>query len=154
MAWDEWEQLKQGAGRQSSVPTQLAQHPAGEGPGATPAAGGTGGLKSSRQAWNRAGEGVGSLREGIGKALNRLEDGQHGLAGETGCLAAGAQKDVYESWVRYVKAVNERCGGVKKALEKAGRDLLTTDEAARPSFTVIDAGYADTPVIGGRNSGR
>uniref|UniRef100_A0AAU3GRW1 Uncharacterized protein n=1 Tax=Streptomyces sp. NBC_01401 TaxID=2903854 RepID=A0AAU3GRW1_9ACTN len=154
MAWDEWEQLKQDASRQSSTPTQLEQHPAGEVPGPTPAGGGSGGLKSSRQAWNRAGEGVGSLREGIGKALNRLEDGQHGLAGETGCLAAGAQKDVYESWVRYVKAVNERCGGVKKVLEKAGRDLLTTDEAVRPSFGAIDTAYADTPAVGGRNPGR
>ncbi|WP_406146525.1 hypothetical protein [Streptomyces sp. NBC_01012] len=154
MAWDEWEQLKQAAGRQSSTPTQLDQHQAGEGPGPTPAGGGTGGLKSSRQAWNRAGEGVGSLREGIGKALNRLEDGQHGLAGETGCLAAGAQKDVYESWARYVKAVNGRCGRVKKVLEKAGRDLLTTEDAITSSFDAIDIAYADTPAIGGRNPGR
>ncbi|WP_329206909.1 hypothetical protein OG893_22150 [Streptomyces sp. NBC_01696] len=138
MAWDEWEQLKQGAG----------QPPAGEGPGRP------GGLKSVQRAWNRAGAGVGGLREGIGKALVQLEDGQSGLGSGAGCLSSGAQTEVYDSWARYVTAVDGRCDRVRTLLEQAGRDLFTTDEAVRASFGAMEALYADTPAVGGQRPGR
>lgn len=156
MAWDEWEQLKtEAAGRQS--PGMRIDHL--DGPGASGGEGGatssvTGGLKSTKAAWNKAGEGVGGLREGIGKALKRLEDGQAGLGSDAGCLCTGAQNDVYDSWVRYVKSVNERCGSIKDVLEKVGHDLLGTDEAVRSALAAIDTKYADTPAVGGQSAGR
>jgi hypothetical protein len=154
VVWDEWEQLKaQAAGRQP-VGMQIDQlpGPGGSGGGATSSV--TGGLKSTKAAWNKAGEGVGGLREGIGKALNRLEAGQNGLAADNGCLCTGAQKDVYDSWARYVKSVDERCGSIKDVMEKVGHDLLGTDESVRYAFGAIDSTYADTPAVGGQGTGR
>ncbi|MHB9859445.1 hypothetical protein [Streptomyces sp. YIM S03343] len=112
------------------------------------------GLKSTKAAWNKAGEGVGGLRDEISKALTKLSDGQKGLGDDAGCLTAGAQQEVYRSWARYVKSVNERCGGVKEVLEQVGHDLLLTDEGVRAAFGNVDLKYADTPALGGHRSGR
>lgn len=154
MAWDEWEQLKTRAAERRPVGTRIDHlpDPNGGGGGATSSV--TGGLKSTKAAWNKAGEGVDGLREGIGKALHRLEDGQKGLNVDEGCRCTGAQKDVYDSWARYVKSVDERCGSIKDVLEKVGHDLLGTDEAVRSAFAAIDTKYADTPAIGGHGTGR
>lgn len=154
MVWDEWEQLKTRAAEQQSAGMQLNQLPAegGSGGGATSSV--TGGLKFTKAAWTKAGEGVGELREGIGKALTRLQEGQGGLDAAAGCLCTGAQKDVYASWERYVKGVDKRCGSIKEILEQVGHDLLLTDESVRSAFKAIDAAYADTPAIGGYDAGR
>ncbi|MEE1793091.1 hypothetical protein PUR28_20430 [Streptomyces sp. BE308] len=153
MAWDEWEQLKHEAAQRHGTQMQLNQYLPGDGPAAPSTSAVTAGLQSNKQAWNKAGEGVGGLREGLGKALTRLTDGQQG-ADAAGCLTAGAQKDVYSSWARYVRSVDERCGSVKEALERAGHDLLRTDDAVRGAFTAIDSRYADTHAVGGQAPGR
>ncbi|MEV3853716.1 hypothetical protein AB0J38_05235 [Streptomyces sp. NPDC050095] len=154
MAWDEWEQLKTQAAERHSTGMQIDHLAEPDGGGGSATSGVTQGLKSTKAAWNKAGEGVGELREGIGKALTRLQDGQKGLDADAGCLTVGAQKDVYDSWVRYVKSVNERCGSVKEVLEQVGHDLLITDESVRSAFGAIDTKYADTPAVGGQGAGR
>ncbi|MGV4891370.1 hypothetical protein ACSR0Z_33255 [Streptomyces viridosporus] len=93
MAWDEWEQFKQDAIQRHGTQTQLNQLPPDDGPGPS-----TRGLLSSKKAWNKAGEDVGGLGDDIDKVLKKLQDGQKGLDGETGCLSAGARKEVYDSW--------------------------------------------------------
>ncbi|MEU8955834.1 hypothetical protein AB0C93_16185 [Streptomyces sp. NPDC048518] len=152
MAWDEWEQLKADVTARGGPEHMQIDH-VDPGTGAT-TSGVTGGLKSTKAAWNKAGEGVGGLKEGIGKALTKLSDGQEGLGDSAGCLTAGAQRDVYNSWARYVKSVNERCGGVKEVLEQVGHDLVLTDEGVRAALGNIDLKYADTPAVGGHGSGR
>ncbi|MDQ0697549.1 MULTISPECIES: hypothetical protein [Streptomyces] len=153
MAWDEWERLKQDASQRQDVGMQLNQHPAGDGPG--PATSGvTGGVKSTKKAWNDAGAGVGSLREGIDQAVGKLQDGQKGLGAGEGCLTAGAQTSVHASWDRYVKALGKRCDSVKGVLEKTGHDLLLTDEAVQAELNSIKTAHADTPAVGGQNAGR
>jgi hypothetical protein len=152
MAWDEWEQLKADAATRGG-PARMQLNQVAD-PGGSSTSSVTEGLKSTKAAWNKAGEGVGGLREGIGKALTKLADGQKGLGDEAGCLTAGAQQDVYGSWARYVKSVNERCGSVKEVLEQVGHDLLLTDEGVRAAFGNIELKYADTPAVGGQGSGR
>jgi hypothetical protein len=153
MAWDEWEQLKaDAAGRAGGARTQIDHLDEPDAGGAT--SGVTKGLKSNQAAWNKAGEGVGGLREKIGASLTKLADGQKGLGDDAGCLTTGAQQDVYDSWARYVKAVDERCGSVKEILERIGHDLLLTDDAVRTAFAGVDAEYADTPALGGQDAGR
>ncbi|MEU3251891.1 hypothetical protein [Streptomyces sp. NPDC006997] len=154
MAWDEWDQLKaDAAARGGPAQTQINGIPADGGSGPTQS-GVTDGLKSTKAAWNKAGEDVGGLRDDIGKALTKLSDGQKGLGDDAGCLSVSAQRDVYSSWARYVKSVNERCGSVKEVLEQVGHDLLLTDEGVRAAFGNIDLKYADTPAVGGQGSGR
>jgi hypothetical protein len=153
MAWDEWEQLKQDVAQRHAPQMQLSSYPAGDGPGRS-AGSVTGGVKSTQRAWNKAGEGIGGLREGVGKALTQLQDGQKGLHNEAGCLTDGAQKDVHASWNLYVKCVKERCGSLGEILEKVGHDFLMTDESVRSAFGTIDAKYSDTPAVGGHGSGR
>ncbi|MEV5432029.1 hypothetical protein [Streptomyces sp. NPDC052701] len=153
MAWDEWEQLKQDAAQRHGAQMQLDQLPPGDGAGPSTSSV-TGGLTSNKRAWNRAGADIGGLRDDIGKALNKLRDGQEGLAGETGCLSAGAQKEVYDSWASYLKGVDDRCGSVKEVFEQIGHDLLMTDEAVRSVFGTIDTRFADTHAVGGQGSGR
>lgn len=114
----------------------------------------TGGLKSSQKAWNTAGQGVGSLRQTIGTALTKLEDGQTGIGDTTGCLSAAAQKEVYDSWKKYAESVSERCGSLQGILEKVGRDVLTTDEAVNAEMNKLNAKYADTDAVGGQAKGR
>ncbi|MFG2475389.1 hypothetical protein [Streptomyces fagopyri] len=145
MAWAEWEQLKSAAAGQHSAQIQL-NHVAMD-PG-----GGT--LVSNKRAWVKAGEGVGSLREGMGKALGKLADGQKGAGEDAGCLTAGAQKGVYDSWERYVKDVSGRCGRLSGLLEKVGSDLLKTDEAIGVEVGNLEVAYSDTPAVGGQDKRR
>ncbi|MEU7021733.1 hypothetical protein ABZ990_13875 [Streptomyces sp. NPDC046203] len=154
MAWDEWDRLKADAaargGPEHMRIDQIAPDPGGG--SATSAV--TQGLKSTQAAWNKAGERVGGLREGVGEALTKLSDGQNGLGDQAGCLTAGAQTDLYDSWARYVKSVGEKCGDVKGVLEQVGHDLLLTDEGVNAAFGNIDLKYADTPAVGGDGAGR
>ncbi|MER7696470.1 MULTISPECIES: hypothetical protein [unclassified Streptomyces] len=153
MAWDEWERLKQDASQRQDVGMRLNQHPPGDDPG--PATSGvTGGVKTTKKAWNDAGAGIGSLREDIDRAVSRLADGQKGLGSGEGCLTAGAQSTVHTSWDRYVKALGKRCVSVQGVLEKTGHDLLLTDDAVTAELNRIKTEYADTPAVGGRNAGR
>ncbi|MGV4891369.1 hypothetical protein ACSR0Z_33250 [Streptomyces viridosporus] len=43
---------------------------------------------------------------------------------------------------------------MKKVFEQIGHDLLTTNEAVRSALDAIDTRFADTPAVGGQNSGR
>ncbi|MFE5493840.1 hypothetical protein ACFQ8S_08280 [Streptomyces virginiae] len=152
MAWDEWEQIKAGAGDGRHVAMRLNQVPADPGSGAPSAV--TGGLQSSKKAWTTAAEGVGSLRQTIGTALTKLEDGQTGTGPTSGCLSAAAQKEVYDSWKKYAESVSERCGALQAILDQVGRDLLTTDEGVQAEMNRLAATYADTDAVGGRAGGR
>lgn len=148
MAWEEWEQLKNAAADQHAARMQLnhvSMDPGG-------AAGGT--LVSNKRAWSKAGEDVASLREGMSKALGRLADGHKGVGEDAGCLTAGAQKGVHDSWERYVKDVSGRCGKLSGLLVKAGNDQLKTDEAVGAEVGNLDVAYADTPAVGGQGKGR
>ncbi|MEW2292539.1 hypothetical protein ABZ719_07505 [Streptomyces sp. NPDC006743] len=153
MAWDEWEQLKADAAARGGPEKVHLDRVADPGGGSVTSSV-TKGLKSTKAAWNKAGEGVGGLRDEIGKALTKLSDGQKGLGDSAGCLTVGAQQEVYGSWARYVKSVNERCGGVKEVLQQVGHDLLLTDEGVRAAFGNVDLKYADTPALGSDGSGR
>ncbi len=147
MAWEEWEQLKAAAVARESSRTQLNQVPPEPGDG-----GGT--LVSNKPAWSRAGDDVDSFRETIGKALGALSEGQSGLGADTGCRTAIAQKDVYDSWERYVEKVSRRCGRLAGLLEKAGNDQLRTDESIMVEIANLKVAYGDTPALGGHGEGR
>ncbi len=160
MAWDEWEQLKADAAGQHSAQMQLNQAPADQGGSASGRKGGEGwddggssGLRSSKAAWTKAGEGVGSLRENVSKALARLEEGQKGLGKGTQCLSAAAQQDLHASWERYVKDVSRRCGSLQKLMEQMGRHHQRTDEAVEAELAKLAVAYGDTPGIGGQAKG-
>ncbi|MEU7603906.1 hypothetical protein AB0B78_26095 [Streptomyces sp. NPDC040724] len=152
MAWDEWEQIKAGAGDGQYVAMRLNQVPADPGTGAPSAV--TGGLQSSKKAWTTAGEGVGSLRQTIGTTLTKLEDGQSGIGSTAGCLTAAAQKEVYDSWKKYAESVSERCGALQGVLNQVGRDVLTTDDGVKAEMDRLNATYADTDAVGGQAKGR
>ncbi|MGW0537500.1 hypothetical protein [Streptomyces sp. NPDC003032] len=161
MAWDEWEQLKANAADRHPTQLQLNQAPTDRG-SADPSpsgadgwdSGGSTGLKSSRAAWSKAGEGVGSLRENISKALAKLEDGQKGLGQGPQCLSAAAQQSVHDSWERYVKDVSRRCGSLQKLLEQMGRHQQKTDEAVEAGISKLSVAYGDTPATGGQAKGQ
>ncbi|MEV7443669.1 hypothetical protein AB0O22_21455 [Streptomyces sp. NPDC091204] len=151
MAWDEWEQIKTGAG-EGHVGMRLNHVPSDPGTGSPSAV--TGGLQSSKKAWTTAAEGVGSLRATIGTALTKLENGQTGIGSTAGCLSAAAQKDVYDSWKKYAESVSERCGALQGVLDQVGRDVLTTDEGVRAEMDRLNHTYADTDAVGGQAKGR
>ncbi|MFF2128593.1 hypothetical protein ACFVW1_25020 [Streptomyces olivochromogenes] len=156
MAWDEWEQLKTAAVERHTTQMQLNQLPAD--PGGSTSGGssvGAGKLRSDKAAWTKAGEGVGSLREDLGKAWVKVESGQTGLEKGSGCLTAAAQQDVYDSWRRYVKDVSEVCDGLAGVLEKTGNDQLRTDEAIKAEIAKLKTKYyEDTPATGGQAKGQ
>lgn len=156
MAWEEWEQLKAETAGRNSEQMQLNQLPAPPGGSGSDSggSGGSGGLRSDKAAWTKAGQGVGSLRENITTALVKLEDGQTGLGMDSGCLTAAAQRDVYDSWKRYVKDVSGRCGALAGVLEKTGNDQLKTDQAIQAEIDKLKSGYEDTPAVGGQSEGR
>ena len=104
--------------------------------------------------WTKAGEGVDSLRENATKAMAKLEEGQKGLGKGSGCLTAAAQRDVRESWERYVKDVSGRCGALADVLEKTGNDQLRTDEAIKAEIAKLKTDDEDTPAVGGHGKGR
>jgi hypothetical protein len=134
---------------------QLNQLPADQG---GTGSGGSGGgvlkLRSDKAAWTKAGEGVGSLREDLGKAWVKAELGQTGLGKESGCLTAAAQQGVYDSWKRYVKDVSEVCDGLADVLEKAGNDQLRTDEAIKAEIAKLKTEYYEDAPAGGQAKGR
>lgn len=147
MAWEEWEQLKAEVAERHAAQMQLNQVPLDPG-------GGTGTLVSNKAAWSQAGQDVGSFREDISKALGKLSDGQEGLGTDAGCQTAGAQKEVYDSWARYVKSVSRRCEKLAGVLKKTGTDQLKTDEAVMVEIGNLKVEYGDTPAAGGQDKGR
>ncbi|MFF8101183.1 hypothetical protein ACF07S_15680 [Streptomyces sp. NPDC016640] len=155
MAWEEWEQLKVAAAERHTTQMQLDQLPADQG---STGSGGSGGgvlnLRSDRAAWTKAGEGVKSLREGLGRAWVKAELGQTGLGKGSGCLTAVAQQDVYDSWKRYVKDMSEVCDGLAGVLEKAGNDQLRTDEAVKAEIAKLRTEYYEDTPAGGQAKGR
>ncbi|MFB8037832.1 hypothetical protein ACFC5Z_33910 [Streptomyces sp. NPDC056004] len=152
MTWDEWEHLKSDAAARGSAQMQLNRHPADQGGGPAPgsaSASASGNLKSNKKAWVKAGEGVKGLMDGVGKALTKLSEGQAGL-GDTGeCRSAAAQKDLYESWRKYVGDVSSRCDGLGGLLEGAGHDLSKSDQTVREELDKLQLKYQDTVTVGG-----
>ncbi|MCT9087635.1 hypothetical protein N4G70_02005 [Streptomyces sp. ASQP_92] len=150
MAWDEWEQLKADAVARDGGATRMQIN--GVPPdGANASAGSevTGGLKTTKAAWMKAGVGVGDQREGLGKALTALSEGQKGLGLTEGCLTAAAQDKVYASWARYVRDLNEKCGSLQGILDQTGHDLLRTDKTVTGALEQVQIKYQDTPAVGG-----
>ncbi|MWA13996.1 hypothetical protein E5671_33280 [Streptomyces sp. BA2] len=159
MGWDEWEQLKAGAAERHSEQMQLNEAPTDKGDSDPGNSGGwgnddSGNLKSSKAAWAKAGEGVGSLRENIGKALTKLEEGQGGLDKSSGCLSAAAQRDVHITWERYVKDVSGRCEDLQKLMVQMGRLQRRTDEGVEAELAKLATEHQDTSAIGGQTKGR
>jgi hypothetical protein len=154
MAWDEWEQLKaEAAARSGSTHTQINHlaDPDGGG-GATSSV--TGGLRSTKAAWTKAGDSVGGQRDGLGKALTALKTGQRGLGETAGCLTAAAQRKVLTSWTHYAQGLDEKCGALQKVLDQTGHDLLLTDDAVRAALEQVDTTYKDTTAVGGGTGSR
>ncbi|MCT2547653.1 hypothetical protein [Streptomyces atratus] len=150
MAWDEWEHLKSDAAARGSAQMQLNQYPADQGGGsATGSASASDDLKSDKKAWVKAGEGVKGLMDGVGKALVKLGEGQAGLGDTGGCRSAAAQKDLYESWRKYVGDVSSRCDGLGGLLEGAGHDLSKSDQTVREELDKLQLKYQDTEAVGG-----
>ncbi|MGW5970605.1 hypothetical protein [Streptomyces sp. NPDC055186] len=153
MAWEEWEQLKTAAVERQSTQMQLDQLPADQ--GGTSSTSGvhgppSGGLRSDKAAWSKAGESVGDLREDTGKALTKLADGQTGLDKGSGCLTAVAQQGVYDSWERRTKDISELCAGLARVLEKTGNDLLRTDEAIEAEIARLAVGSQNASAADGK----
>ncbi|WP_369163918.1 hypothetical protein [Streptomyces sp. AFD10] len=144
MAWDEWEQIKADVAAKRPTNTQLNQAPAeGE---ASPAD-----LKSNRKTWIRVGEGISGLKGGVGKALTRLADGQAGLGDTTGSVSAAAQKELYDSWKKYVSDVRGRCEALGGLLQQAGHDLSKSDKEALADLKRLQVNYEDTKPVGGQS---
>ncbi|MEV8559511.1 hypothetical protein AB0478_24315 [Streptomyces sp. NPDC051917] len=154
MAWDEWEQLKAAVVERHSTRMQLNQLP-GDQNGTSPSGSAASGrLRSDKKAWSEAGEGVGGLRDNIGKTLTKLEHGQTGLGKGSSCSTAAAQKSVYESWQRRVKDISELCDGLAGVLEKVGHDQLKADEAVKAEITGLKVHSEDTSAVGATGKGR
>ncbi|OKI70975.1 hypothetical protein AMK14_16475 [Streptomyces sp. TSRI0445] len=111
----------------------------------------SGDLKSNRKTWVRVGEGVTDLKGGVGKALTKLADGQTGLGDTTGSVSAAAQKELYDSWKKYVSDVRGRCEALGGLLQKAGHDLSKTDEEALADLEKLQVKYEDTKAVGGQS---
>ncbi|MGW6579398.1 hypothetical protein ACWF76_08345 [Streptomyces globisporus] len=143
MAWDEWEQIKADVAANGPASMQLNQ---------APSEGGTSGdLKSNRKTWVRVGEGVTGLKGGVGKALTKLADGQAGLGDTTGSVSAAAQKELYDSWKKYVSDVRDRCDELGGLLQKTGHDLSKSDEEALADLKKLQVKYEDTKPVGGES---
>ncbi|MGA4998434.1 hypothetical protein ACPCB7_10420 [Streptomyces arboris] len=147
MAWDEWEQLKADAVANGSAQMQLNQAPS---EGGTQASAASGDLKSDKRAWVKAGEGVTRLKTGVGKALTKMADGQAGLGDTSGSRSAAAQKELYESWKKYVSDVSGRCGALGGLMQKAGHDLAKSDEEVKEELEKLKVTYKDTEAVGGQ----
>lgn len=116
---------------------------------------GEGDLKSTKNAWTRAGSDVGGMRRNIKKALTEMEKDQTGLASgsKTGSLqSAAAQRDVYGSWKRYLGDVSARCDTLQDRLNKAGNDHYVNETATKGAFDQLKGTYEDTPGVGGQGS--
>ncbi|MFJ7331097.1 hypothetical protein ACIQVN_33270 [Streptomyces cyaneofuscatus] len=147
MAWDEWDQLKADAAANGSAQMQLNQAPPA---GGTQAGAASGDLRSDKKAWVKAGEGVAGLRTGVGKALANLADGQAGLGDTSGSRSAAAQKELYDSWKKYVSDVSGRCGALGGLMQKAGHDLAKSDEEVKEDLEKLKVAYKDTEAVGGQ----
>ncbi|MFI9254132.1 hypothetical protein [Streptomyces sp. NPDC053069] len=154
MAWEEWEQLKAAAAERHSTRMRLDQLPCDQNSTSPSVGGASGRLRSDKKAWSLAGEGVGDLRDNIGKALKKLENSQTGLGKGSGCLTAAAQKSVHDSWERRVKDIGELCDGLVGVLEKVGHDQLRTDEAIKAEIAGLKVHSEDTSAAGGTGKGR
>ncbi|MEU4110070.1 hypothetical protein [Streptomyces sp. NPDC027717] len=86
---------------------------------------------------------MGDLRDNVGKALTKLEDGQTGLSKGSGCLTSAAQRGVHESWERRMKDIGALCDGLAEVLEKTGNDQLRTDEAIKSEISRLGVGSKD-----------
>ncbi|MFF5401434.1 hypothetical protein ACFY8K_06015 [Streptomyces misionensis] len=153
MSWDEWEELKAHAvTRSGSARMQLNHLPTAGGGGSS--GGGPGLLKSDRKVWATAGGDITGLRTDVSTALGKLEHGQSGLGDGAGCESAAAQKELFESWKKYVGDVGGRCGKLGGLLERAGRDLSMTDGDVRAGLQEIKTEYRDTEAVGGQTKGK
>ncbi|MFI1104975.1 hypothetical protein [Streptomyces melanogenes] len=135
----EWAQLKSGPAGGGSM--RLAG--AGDGGGD-----GKGDVQSSKAAWTAAGTAVGELGGDLKKALTALETGQQGLV-TGGAESAAAQSEVYQSWKTYLDKLSGRCTELQGKLQRAGNDLLLTDENIKGLFVELGKQYQDTPAVGG-----
>ncbi|WP_128984249.1 hypothetical protein [Streptomyces roseicoloratus] len=144
MPWDEWEQLKAETAARQSPSMRLNQ--------VAPAPGGgySEDLKTDKRAWVKAGEGVSGLKEGVTTALTKLETGQAGLGDGQGMQSAAAQKDLYDSWKKYLGDVSGRCEALGGLLRKSGSDLAKTDETVEQDIAVLAKRYTDTEAVGGQ----
>ncbi|PNE34745.1 hypothetical protein AF335_05665 [Streptomyces eurocidicus] len=115
--------------------------------------GAPGGVKSSKNAWNTAGDGVGRLGGNVKQALTTLEQGQKGM-GAQGVLSAAAQREVYQSWKHYLDGMTGRCAALQERLEKAGNHQYKGDQQITEAFDEMKKQYKDTPATGGQNAGR
>ncbi|MER7521143.1 hypothetical protein [Streptomyces sp. NPDC126499] len=143
MPWDEWEQAKaETAARQSSM--RLNQVAPEQGGGYSED------LKTDKRAWAKAGEGVSGLKDDVAKALSKLDSGQAGLGDTGGCQSAAAQKELYDSWKKYVGDVSGRCESLSRILQQSGHDLAKPDESVRQDLDAHAKRYADTAAVGGQ----
>ncbi|MFF9316917.1 hypothetical protein ACF1BP_02475 [Streptomyces sp. NPDC014735] len=147
MVWAEWEQLKADAAERGSTPMRLNTQSATSGRG-TPS--GSEDLKSSKRAWVKAGEGTTHLVEAADTALRRLEEGQSGVNATAGSQGAAAQRELYESWSRYVKDVQSRCKSLGSLLQSSGHDLSKTDESLKCELDAFRSSYENTEALSGR----
>ncbi|GAA3394955.1 hypothetical protein [Streptomyces roseoviridis] len=153
MAWDEWEQLKAEAAEGRSLSMRLNQLPADQG-GGTPPGGASEDLKTDKRAWVKAGEGVSGLKGDVAKALSTLDGGQAGLGDTAGCQSAAAQKELYDSWKKYLNDVSGRCEALGGLLQSSGHDLSKPDQTLLGELNGLTAKYADTAPVGGQSGGR
>ncbi|MGY4997409.1 hypothetical protein [Streptomyces sp. 900105245] len=149
MAWDEWEQLKAAAATRGSTRMQLNHIPMDPG-----GSGASGKLKSQKKTWTMVGEDTKGLQDDIGKALGKLDDGQSGLGETSGCESVAAQKELYDSWKKYVAGVKGRCGELGGLMERSGHDLSKSDGEVRAELDRAAAKYKDTDAVGGQAKGR
>lgn len=101
-------------------------------------------MRSSKAAWTRAGEGVGTLRGNIRNALSKLDQEQKGAEVNCEVLSAAAQHEAHQPWSEYLTKVRGRCGALQNLLEKTGHDQLKNDDAIREAFNALGERYEDT----------
>ncbi|MFF8789988.1 hypothetical protein [Streptomyces sp. NPDC015125] len=123
----EWAEIK----RESSARMSLASA-GGEGWSLD---GGTGDLRSSRQAWSRGAQAVGSLRENLKSALSALES-RHDVGGSEaeGLRSIASHLSAYQSWQRRLDLVSRECNELKDKLQKTGDAFYKTDAAIGEAF--------------------
>lgn len=63
--------------------------------------------------------------------------------------SAAAQSEVYQSWKTYLDKLSGRCTALQGKLERAGNDLLLTDDNIKGLFVELGKQYQDTPAVGG-----
>lgn len=126
----DWAELK----RESSARTSRA----GAGGEGWNSDGGAGDLRSSRQAWSRSAQAVGSLRGNLKSALRALES-RHDVGGSGGSEAEGLRSvashlSAYQSWQRRLDLVSRECDELKDKLQKTGDAFYKTDAAIGEAF--------------------